>query len=203
MDFKEYINERFVNAFVDDVELKNKYKKQVWDILQTSYKDIGGIKGNGFNSPDDMVAKIPFWKMFVQNGVVHGVVMYKDKNGRKSVAAGTDGSPYGKKHMGDTMKNDIMLKRSFGEKSKASLGMTMKLIPWDVLEPFVKTPEEVRKLSKGDEIVAFTEYKGEVDANTKITLEKYPQLKPYGYYRELAGKMEFKVMLGTSGNKIK
>lgn len=58
--------------------MREKYAEQVWDVLQFSYRDIGGIKGSGFSSIQDMIDNIPFWKMVTKNGEVHAVVMYKD-----------------------------------------------------------------------------------------------------------------------------
>ena len=58
------ISERYVNAVgFDDTAMatKEKYKDQVWAILQRSYQSIGGIQGKGFESADDMM-KLPMWK---------------------------------------------------------------------------------------------------------------------------------------------
>lgn len=43
-------------------------------------------------SPDDMVKNIPFWKLYTKNDKVIMALLYKDKNGRKIVALGIDGS---------------------------------------------------------------------------------------------------------------
>ena len=118
--FKEFINEqryqllseRFINLIGDD-ERKEDYRDQVWNLLQTSYKPIGGIKGTGFKSPDDMVKNIPFWKMAVKDGKVEAVIMYRDKGGRKSVAMGSTGSPWLKKKYPlcwPKISNDLMVK---------------------------------------------------------------------------------------------
>ena len=37
---------------------KEKYVDEVWDMLQTAYSSIGGIKGSGFESKEDMIKKI-------------------------------------------------------------------------------------------------------------------------------------------------
>ena len=47
----------------DDAD-REKYAPAVWDLIQQSYAKIGGIKGKGFSSPDDMIMSIPFWKLF-------------------------------------------------------------------------------------------------------------------------------------------
>jgi hypothetical protein len=198
--FKDFLNESYVNAF--DTETKEKYKDQVWKILQSSYKAIGGIKGNGFGSPDDMVAKIPMWKMDVYNGKVSAVTLYKDKNGRKSVACGTDGSDRGKAKIKDMIKNELM--RSYGEKSKSALGTLLKLYPEDALKPFLKTPAEAERILKDDEVIAIKNLKSsEIPDDAKMTLQKYPYIKDYGYVREIGGDMVFKVMIGTEGKGIR
>lgn len=201
LTLKGYIAERYVNAIgTRDLNTKKQYQKQVWDLLQRSYKAIGGIKGNGFQNPDAML-KLPMWKMAVNNGKVEAVVLYKDKGGRKSVAMGCSGTPYAKKAVADIMKNE--LSRSYGEKSKAALGTMMKLYPWDVLEPFVQKPADVKKIAKGDPIVSLKDHRGALPDDAKMTLKKYPQLKDYGYFREIGGNMVFKVMIGTPGKTIK
>jgi hypothetical protein len=200
--FREYIEERYVNAIGDrDVDKKEKYKQQVWDILQTSYAPIGGIKGDGFKSPDDMVQNIPFWKMVVKDGVVHVVVMYKDKGGRKSVAVGTNGSHYAKKELQNIFRKDI--ERAYGEKSKSALGAMLKTIPWEVLQHFMKTPKEVQKILKDDEIIPLKKYKGKLPPDAEQTLARYPHLKDYAYFRKISGdELIFKVMIGTPGKTI-
>ncbi len=40
--YKEYINETFVNLIGDNQD-KQKYVDEVWNLLQKSYADIGGI----------------------------------------------------------------------------------------------------------------------------------------------------------------
>ena len=100
ISFKEYYNllfEGYVNLIGDgSIDQRQKYADQVWNILQQAYERMGGIKGSGFNSKEDMIQNIPFWKLFVRNGEVLVVMMYKDKNGRKGVALGTNNTPESK-----------------------------------------------------------------------------------------------------------
>ena len=47
ISFKEYVNEKLLlEKYLNTVKRtgKEKYAQQVWDILQYSYRDIGGIK---------------------------------------------------------------------------------------------------------------------------------------------------------------
>ena len=198
---EESLDERYVNAIGDrDIDLKNQYKKQVWDLLQSSYAKNGGLVGSGFQSMEMMVEKIPMWKMVINNGTVEAVVMYKDKGGRKSVAMGSTGSPYAKKAISNLFPAE--LQRSYGEKSKSALGALMKIVPWSVLEAYVQTPAQVKKVSK-DSITPLKDFKGTLPDDAKATLSKFPVLQPYGYFREIGGKLSFKVMIGTPGKTIK
>jgi hypothetical protein len=198
---EQCLDERYVNAIGDrDIDLKNQYKKQVWDLLQSSYAKNGGLMGGGFQSMEIMVQKIPMWKMVINNGTVEAVVMYKDKGGRKSVAMGSTGSPYAKKAISNLFPAE--LQRSYGEKSKSALGALMKIVPWSVLEPYAKTPAQVKKVSK-DTITSLKDFKGTLPDDAKATLTKFPVLQPYGYFREIGGKLSFKVMIGTPGKTIK
>jgi hypothetical protein len=197
--FKEHLSEGFVNLIQDDPK-KSQYIDSVWNMIQRSYADIGGIRTNGFQNKEAMM-QLPFWKVATVNGKPVAVTIYKDKGGRKSVASATDGSEEGKKKIADMMKNE--LSRSYGEKSKGALGLTLKITPPDVIKQFLISPKEVAKLSPDDEIVPVKGYKGDLPDDAKVTLSKYPFLKDYGYLKDFGGKMLFKVMLGTPGKSIK
>ena len=195
------ITESYVNLFVDDAEKRRKYVDQVWNILQKSYAAIGGIKGVGFESPEAML-QLPMWKLGIRDGRVRAVVIYKDRGGRKSVAVGTDGSDEGKWFVTDIYKNE--LERSYGEKSKAALGKMMKMFPFDVIEPFLVSPDRVAQMSPDDRIIPIKQVRrNDWPADAVMTLDKYPQLVDYGYLRDLGGNMVFKVMLGSPGKSIK
>lgn len=127
--------------------------------------------------------------------------MYKDKEGRKSVAIGTDGSEHAKNLLINTLKQEIF--RSFAEKSKGSLGLFMKIIPFDILKNFLIPVEEVKKILHEDEIIPYSEVsEKDLPIDAKHTLEKYPQLKDFSYFREISGHLTFKVMVGTPHKKI-
>ena len=197
------ITEKYVNAVGFDDQataIKKKYTRQVWNILQKSYAAIGGIKGAGFESPEAML-QLPMWKLGIRDGRVRAVVIYKDRGGRKSVAVGTDGSDEGKWFVTDIYKNE--LERSYGEKSKAALGKMMKMFPFDVIEPFLVSPDRVAQMSPDDRIIPIKQVqRREWPTDAVMTLDKYPQLVDYGYLRELGGNMVFKVMLGSPGKDI-
>ena len=197
--FKEHLSEGFVNLITDDPK-KEQYVDAVWDMIQTSYAGIGGIRTNGFQSKEAMM-QLPFWKVATVNGKPVAVTIYKDKGGRKSVASATDGSEEGKKKIADMMKNE--LSRSYGEKSKGALGLMLKSHPPEVIKRFLIPPKEVAKMSKGDIVIPIKGYKGDLPDDAKMTLSKYPFLKDYGYLKDFGGKMLFKIMLGTPGKSIK
>jgi len=203
MLINEVLSETYVNAIgIDDkaIATKKKYLKQVWNILQRSYASIGGIKGDGFGSPEEML-RMPMWKIGVRNGVVHAVSIYRDKNGRKLVAKGTDGSKEGMWFINDMAKTERI--RSYGEQSKAALGKTLKTFPFDVLKPFLATPEEA-EAAVGKKVIPLKKVpKDKWPDDAKLTLSKFPQLIDYGYLRDIGGTYMFKVMIGTVGKSIK
>ena len=196
--------ETYVNLVGDDEKVlakKEKYVDQVWDLLQHSYADIGGIKGNGFTTKEEMIREIPFWKLGVRDGKVHAAIMYKERNGRKSVAAGSDGSKEADFFITELFAKE--LQRAYGEKSKAALGKTLKITPWEVLEPFIKTPEEASELL-GKEVISVADYPADdLPEDAQDTLGRKPQLYKYGYLRKIQGEMTFKVLLGTPGLRIR
>lgn len=126
--FNEYfLTETFKNLFIKDKDARLEYADQVWNVLQISYKRIGGIKGNGFKNKEDMIANIPFWKLNVKDGKVIALIMYKDAGGRKSVAAGTNKTPEGKAAFKEMVGQDFA--RSFGEKSGPMLAFLDEYFP--------------------------------------------------------------------------
>jgi hypothetical protein len=197
--FKEFLNESFVNIF--KAEDKEQYAELVWDMLQVAYTPIGGIKGSGFKDKQDLIKNIPFWKLVRKNDEIIAVMLYKDKQGRKVAASATDGTTAGKIAMQEIAKNDI--KRSFGEKSKGSLGLLMKTIPFDVLKDYVLTPEQASKALK-TELVPITNLdKKDWPDDASFTMQKYPMLLNYGYLRKIGDNMIFKVAIGTPNITIK
>jgi len=183
VNFKDYfiINESYTNVFTP--QDKQKWKNEVWEIIQKSYKPIGGIQGGGFASPDDMVDKIPMWKIFISGGVVRAVVLYKDKGGRKLVALGTDGSRQSRKALVDILK--VEFSRTYGEVSGPLLGFIKKYLP-DVITTYGIPFEQAKEIAarNGDHIEQASD-------------------SDYEYLRELNSKMHQKMMIGTIGKYLK
>lgn len=194
-----YMCETFINALFDD-EKKQRYVDQVWDILQNSYKSIGGIKGSGFDNKLDMIKKIPFWKLYVKNNTVYACILYKDKSGRKSVVNGTNGTEMGKKALMTMFRDDLT--RAYGEKSKGALGTLLKIIPEELISEFViDTNTIIRTIDKN--IIPLTNIpKDQWPEDAVRIINKYPYIEPYGYMRKIGNSMVFKVMIGKAHLKI-
>jgi hypothetical protein len=72
------LNEGFLNLLPSDKDKKQEHADVVWNMLQKAYAKVGGIQGSGFESKEDMIAKIPFWKIGRSKGQPNSVVLYKD-----------------------------------------------------------------------------------------------------------------------------
>ena len=90
-----FIFEHYVTAWEEDVELKEHYLEDVWEILQKSYKNLGGLLT--FKNKEDLLKSNNMWKLVRRpNDVVTAVAIYKtNRGGRKLVAGGSDGSKGG------------------------------------------------------------------------------------------------------------
>lgn len=194
--FISELNENYKN-FILNKDMKEKYKNEVWDLIQDSYSAIGGIKGSGFSSPDDMIANIPFWKVYTKNNKVLMVVLYKEKSGRKLVALEIDGSPLSK-----AMLTKVIIqspKNSFMELQSNLLSFAYKNIGHDIFTKFVISKEEIQKLlNKPVEDVDIDK----LDRNDIKTYQKFPQLYEYFYMRNINGEKKLKIALGTPNKNI-
>lgn len=201
LSFKRYLVENYKNFIVpDSLNDREKWADEVWSILQKSYAPIGGIKGKGFTTKQDMIDNIPFWKIYTKNNKIVAAVFYKGKGGRKAVAIATDGSDLGKKIVADIYKASLGV--SYGEKSGAALGTMMKTIPWDTLKNFMFTPGQLEKIS-GEKIMSLKQFGVQnLDDKDQFTYNKFPELRPYFYVRELDGEMHLKAAMGTPGLEI-
>lgn len=176
--FSDYLNENIVN--ITDTNNKQKYAKDVWNILQLSYEHLGGIKGSGFESVENMIEKIPFWKVIKSNNKVVACILYKDKNGRKLVALGSDGTKEGKKAIAKAIIDEVKSKRSWYEISKDLLKFVEKNI----------------KDFYGNYAIAFDNLLGIVDGDAK-------KIGQFTYSREIGGEPLKKVAGGALNKPIK
>jgi len=176
MKFKEIFYESIINLFTK--EEKSQYVDEIWDLLQESYKSIGGIKGSGFQSKNDMIDKIKLWKVVKKNNKILAGLLYKDRHDlRKTVGVFTDGSKEGKRELEKLLKDD--LDRSLIEVSHSLMKFMERKMP-SLVKKYVKTTDEAREI-----------------------LQK--EIKPIDdthYERDINGTKIIKMMLGT-GKKFK
>ena len=175
-----YLTENFKNLFI--AADKKKYAQEVFDLLNTAYQKAGGMKGNGFQSPEAMVKAIPFWKLYLKDGKVLTVMMYKDRNGRKLIAMGTNGTHEAKKVLIDTLKQEF--RRSYTEISGPTLLFMMKNYA-ELYKDFRIPNTTMLKVLGADDV-------------------KLPEKDDdgYKYLRKLEGGWVEKVAVGTLGNKF-
>lgn len=195
MKLKNLLSERVLNLFVNDKAEREMYAEEVYEMLQTAYKDIGGIKGTGLDSPADMVKNIPMWKLVRRGGKISAVVLYKDKGGRKSVAVATNGMNQGRKDLAMIFRDEIKMNRSYSEKSGKALAFLAKVLPDDVgLEDVSMTYDEAEKII-GDEVRR--------PPSDDVELERHPTVADRFYQRLLGDTWKTKLMVGSIGHTIR
>lgn len=123
MKMSEVLTERVINAF--EPKIKQNYAQQVWDILQSSYANIGGF--GSASSIEELIEKSGLWKIIVRGGRVTAVNIYKDQHGRKSIASGTDGTSQGKQDFKMIKNEDVKLSRAWSEVSGAPEAILKKM----------------------------------------------------------------------------
>ena len=152
---------------------------QVFDLLTQAYQSIGGIKGNGFNSVEDMIQNVPFWKIFRRGKDIKAVMLYKDKGGRKRVAMATDGTPDSKAMLAKMIADEHKFNRSYGEISGPSLRFHQRVL--------------------GDE---FDKVTIPVEQVKKMVDDEIRPVSNFEYQRNIGGEWITKRMIGNPGNKI-
>jgi hypothetical protein len=120
--YKNLLLERFVNLF--SKQEMQKYIDEIWDILQRSYRPIGGFLTA--SSKEDLINKAGMIKAVRKDGRLVAVKVYKDSRGRKSIAAGTDGSQEGKEWLKKMFQEDVKFSRAWGEFSGAAEHLMLK-----------------------------------------------------------------------------
>ena len=195
ISFKKFLilDESFYNYLHKDIDKKKEIVEEVFEMIQRAYASQGGIHGSGFNSPEDMILNIPFWKVSKQNGKIKAAALYKDTNGRKRVAIATDGTPEGKKAATEIVINDLKQDRAYMELSGKSLSFLKKLID---LKPYLFSFEKASEFhkSRNDQISR--------PQPDDLEVKRHPDLKEFMYSRSIGGHLHTKVMLGTMGKQI-
>lgn len=151
--FRTFLTERIDNLFIDDKDKREQFADQIWDILQHSYAKIGGIHGSGFKNKEDMIDNLPLWKVFRRGDEVKAVIMYKDKQGRKSVSMGTDGSIDAKKMIQKMKSDEMQTKRSYGEVSDNALFFLIKTRKMNFLKDIIPAKEAIKRVKENDDEV--------------------------------------------------
>lgn len=121
MNYKDLLNESYINLFSDNIIQRLNYANEVYDMLQTAYNPIGGLKTKGLESVDSMIDNIPFWKLAKKGDEVVAVILYKNKDGRKRIAMATNGTSEGKRELARMIKDEYKTNRSYAEISDGSL----------------------------------------------------------------------------------
>lgn len=188
LSFIEFcLNEHYVNLIGNHPD-KEKHKHEVFHILQKSYEKVGGLHGNGFKDPDDMVKNIPMWKLKKKKGKVIAATMYKQKNGRKAVAMGSDQSDEGKHAVGKMMGDDLHHNRSYSEVSDRALSFMKHNVHPDTIKKLAIHPDKVKKLMPDDEI--------RKPPHDDPEIVRHPELKDHFYQRKLQGEWHTKIAVG-------
>lgn len=89
MRYHEFLVERIINLHT--VEEKLPYADEVWDMLQRSYKKIGGFKSA--DSPKDLANDPGYWKLVRRNGKITALGIYKKSpvtKNFKTIASATE-----------------------------------------------------------------------------------------------------------------
>lgn len=117
----EFMRRRFEEPIVEGVNISNpngtyeiteqddfeKYGNDIWDILQNSYKALGGFKS--YNSVVEMVNRISMAILCFHNNKIVACAIYRDDlGGQKLNGCGTiDGSETSKQLLRNVIKDDI------------------------------------------------------------------------------------------------
>ena len=96
------LNEHYMNLWGDD-EAKILYLDEVWELIDKSYRDIGGCS----KSKEELLEPQYLWKMVRRGSKITAVTIYKSNDLRKLVIAACDGTPRGKNDLYSILKEDI------------------------------------------------------------------------------------------------
>ena len=182
ISFSEFILERFLNPGFNEKHehYREQHRQAVHDILRHSYKDIGGYMelGSGTDAESKAIhgdISNSDMKLGRKEGKIVSATLYKKHpEGRKVIAAGTDGSEEGKKSLGRNIAEDIHRneRHAWGEFSGA-LGHIWK-----------KSGARVVPSSKAHEM-----------------LHKVVEIvSPDSYKRLIGGKVKTKTIMGNPKN---
>lgn len=189
MLFKDYLlTEKIINIF--DNNEKRKYAQDVFNLVQKSYEKVGGIKGSGFNSAEDMIENIQMWKLVIKNNKILCGLLYKDKSGRKLVAIFQNLTDEGKYELSRLLKNELFDREgtyfelsdsvvAFIKRNTNNIDIDEKIIP----------VEYVKKILKDDKIIPINkfEYKRNIggELHRKTMFGDLDYFKAYGTFKPI------------------
>lgn len=113
MRYHEILNETYVNCF--SVEEKEVYADQVFHLIQTAYANIGG--NCNITDIETLCEDTGMWKLVRRDGEIVFAAIYKDRQGRKFVAIGHNGSSPAKAELRKIIQQDIAQHKSWAEVS--------------------------------------------------------------------------------------
>jgi len=135
-------------------------------MLQKTYAPMGGIKGSGFNSKEDLIKNINMIKLYREKGKILCGFLYKDRGMRKRVATFTDGSREAIVQLKKMLTEDF--KRSIVEVSHNMLRFMERKLP-EMIKTYAIPSDKVQAIINKDiEIVDEFKYKRKV-GNEYIT----------------------------------
>lgn len=166
---------------------KKPWANAIFQMIQAAYESQGGIKGGGFGSVQEMIEQIPFWKVAVVSGKAVACKLYKDKGGRKAIAAATDGSKIGRQKLVEMVIQDLQAGRAYSEVSGKALSFYGRFMN---LKQLAVPVEQVKAKLTDEEIIEAPE--------DDVEVQRWPELKPFFYRRQLgSGDWHTKIMLGN------
>lgn len=134
--FVQFLNERVLSPGLNPKHNKyiEIYRKQIHDIIQSSYSKIGGYGGLAPGSKEESDAihadignPNHAMKLTKRGDNITSVIIYKHYKGRKDIVLATNGTPVGKRDLLKTMEEDNKFKRAWGEASGAVARLKEKM----------------------------------------------------------------------------
>lgn len=185
------LNEKFVTAWNEDIEMKKKYFDKVIKILKDSYKSIGGLVS--LDGDEEILKKNYIWKLVVRGESVSACVLYKGLGDNRKIAlAGTDGTTQGKNDLNMILKEDIkLLDRGVWGELSGALEHTYIDKLGGIAFPAVVSKEIMKLLGKEIEI----QTKPIKDIIKGREVELQPDNKHY--IRNIGGEPHRKVLVGN------
>lgn len=181
----------------EDRQIKKIYSKEVYQLLEEAYRDCGGInKGSGFKNAEEMIEKIPSWRLTFSDEKLITVMMFKNKGkGLKMVAY----APL--KEIDPTIRKsdlDFMLSNSHAELSGALLIIVLKHLGSKWKQYILN----VNKIFNTEEVINLKKYcsKNQIPKNSEeiyTRLNKdWTTLLEECYLRKIGDEFKVKVLIG-------